>query len=164
MLGETTDYSVYVLTHLRNKKDVKLLYKDISKPLMLCGITTAITFLCLFFIKSEALQDLGIFAALTVISTSVFSLIFIPLLYKPTNKNLIENPNFIDKLGVFSYHKSKFLVVSVLVLLVISFFTYTKVTFNNDLSSLNFVPSELKIPNINLRKLQTMVIPNQFIW
>lgn len=153
LLGETTDYSVYVLTHLRNKKDVKLLYKDISKPLMLCGITTAITFLCLFFIKSEALQDLGVFAALTVISTSIFSLIFIPLLYKPTNKNLIENPNFIDKLGFFSYHKSKFLIVSVLVLLVISFFTYDKVTFNNDLSSLNFVPAELKHTEHQLEKI-----------
>ena len=82
LLGETTDYSIYVLTHLRNNKDVKLLYKDITKPLLLCGITTSITFLCLFFIKSEALQDLGIFAGLSVVSTSVFSLILIPILYQ----------------------------------------------------------------------------------
>ena len=87
LLGETTDYSIYVLTHLRNKKDIKLLYKDISKPLMLCGITTGITFLCLFFIKSEALQDLAIFAALSVVATSFFSLVLIPLLYKTKNNN-----------------------------------------------------------------------------
>ena len=54
LLGETTDYSIYVLTHLRKNKDVKLLYKDISKPLILCGSTTAITFLCLYFVKSES--------------------------------------------------------------------------------------------------------------
>src|SRR6478672_11553974 len=103
LLGETTDYAIYVLTHLRNNKDVKLLYKDITTPLILCGITTSITFLCLFFVKSEALQDLGIFAALSVISTSVFSLVLIPLLYrfKPDTPKVIrlhkEKSTLLDK-------------------------------------------------------------------
>ena len=144
LLGETTDYSIYVLTHLRNKKDIKLLYKDISKPLMLCGITTGITFLCLFFIKSEALQDLAIFAALSVVATSFFSLVLIPLLYKSKNEITVQKLNTIDKLGSYSYHKNKFLIVSLFVLLIISLFTYSKVTFNNDLSSLNFMTPELK--------------------
>ena len=65
----------------QNKKDVKLLYTDISKPLILCGITTSITFLCLFFIKSDALNDLGIFASISVLSTTFFSLTIIPFLY-----------------------------------------------------------------------------------
>lgn len=144
LLGETTDYSIYVLTHLRNKKDIKLLYKDISKPLMLCGITTAITFLCLFFIQSEALQDLALFASISVVATSVFSLILIPILYKSKTKIILSKPNFIDKLGAYSYDKNKFLIVSVMLLLIISLFTYSKVSFNNDLSSLNFMTQELK--------------------
>ena len=151
LLGETTDYSIYVLTHLRNNKDVKLLYKDISKPLLLCGITTAITFLCLFFVKSEALKDLGIFAALSVIATSVFSLVLIPLLYKIPKSDskakitiFNKDNNVIDKLASYSYHKNKYLVIGSLVLLIICFFTYSKVTFNNDLASLNFVSNDLK--------------------
>jgi 1-acyl-sn-glycerol-3-phosphate acyltransferase len=168
LLGETTDYSIYVLTHLRNNKDVKLLYKDITKPLLLCGITTSITFLCLFLIKSEALQDLGIFAALSVVSTSVFSLLLIPVLYRPlaskggniadrklSNLNFDSNTqvppsgarglNFIDKLGTYSYHKSKLLIGSMLLLLVVCLFTFSKVTFNNDLSALNFMTPKLKL-------------------
>lgn len=145
LLGETTDYSIYVLTHLRNNKDVKLLYKDITKPLLLCGITTAIAFLCLFFIQSEALQDLGIFAALSVVATSVFSLVLMPILYKSKSQFFVPKPNSIDKLGEFSYHKNKFLVVSMLVLLAVSLFTYSKVTFNNDLSALNFMTPKLKM-------------------
>jgi 1-acyl-sn-glycerol-3-phosphate acyltransferase len=144
LLGETTDYSIYVLTHLRNNKNVKLLYKDITKPLLLCGVTTSITFLCLFFIKSEALQDLGIFAALSVFSTTVFSLVLIPVLYKTNTQLFVSKPNFIDKLGSYSYHKNKFLIASIFVLLIVSFFTYSKVTFNNDLSALNFMTPELK--------------------
>jgi 1-acyl-sn-glycerol-3-phosphate acyltransferase len=145
LLGETTDYSIYVLTHLRNKKDVKLLYRDITKPLLLCGITTSITFLCLFLIKSEALQDLGIFAGLSVVSTSVFSLVLIPVLYKTNTQLFILKPNVIDKLGGYSYHKNKFLIGSMLLLLIVSLFTYSKVTFNNDLSALNFMTPKLKM-------------------
>jgi len=145
LLGETTDYSIYVLTHLRNNKDVKLLYRDITKPLLLCGVTTSITFLCLFFVKSEALQDLGIFAGLSVVSTSVFSLVLMPVLYKANSKNIVLKSNVIDKLGAYSYHKNKFLVGAMLMLLVISLFTYSKVTFNNDLSALNFMTPKLKL-------------------
>ncbi|QKJ63301.1 MMPL family transporter [Flavobacterium sp. M31R6] len=153
LLGETTDYSIYVLTHLRNNKDVKLLYRDITKPLLLCGVTTSITFLCLFFIKSEALQDLGIFAGLSVVSTSVFSLILIPILYKSNGKLFIPKPNVIDKLGAYSYHKNKFLVGSMLLLLVVSLFTYSKVTFNNDLSALNFMTPKLKMAEKQLEHI-----------
>ncbi|HEU4789083.1 MAG TPA: 1-acyl-sn-glycerol-3-phosphate acyltransferase [Flavobacterium sp.] len=145
LLGETTDYSIYVLTHLRNKKDVKLLYRDITKPLLLCGVTTSITFLCLFFIKSEALQDLGIFAGLSVFSTSVFSLVLMPILYKSKAQLFVPKANVIDKLGSYSYHKNKFLIGAMLLLLVISLFTYSKVTFNNDLSALNFMTPKLKM-------------------
>jgi len=153
LLGETTDYSIYVLTHLRNKKDIKLLYKDISKPLLLCGTTTAISFLCLFFVKSEALKDLGIFAALSVIATSFFSLVLIPLLYKSKNEIFIPKPNIIDKLGTYSYQKNKFLIVFVAIMTIVSFFTYSKVTFNNDLSSLNFMSSDLKMAEKKLENI-----------
>ncbi|NDP28433.1 MAG: MMPL family transporter [Flavobacterium sp.] len=153
LLGETTDYSIYVLTHLRDKRDVKLLYKDISKPLLLCGTTTAISFLCLFFVKSEALKDLGIFAALSVIATSFFSLVLIPLLYKTKNEVVIPKPNWIDKLGLYSYQKNKFLVGSVLIVVIISLFTYSKVTFNNDLSSLNFMSPDLKMAEQKLENI-----------
>ncbi len=153
LLGETTDYSIYVLTHLRDNKNVKLLYKDITRPLILCGITTSVTFLCLFFIDSEALRDLGIFAALSVTSTTIFSLILIPLLYK--NTSALSNPqsNAIDRLGSYAYHKNKFLIVGVLLVFIASFFTYKKVTFNNDLAALNFVPKELQQTQDQLEKL-----------
>lgn len=151
LLGETTDYSIYVLTHLRNNKDPKLLYKDITKPLILCGITTSITFLCLFFVRSEALQDLAVFASLSVISTSIFSLVLIPLIYKvrpvhdPKKRTFFkENQTIIDKIAGYSYHKNKILVFGLLAMLVVCCFTYSKVGFSNNLAALNFVSPEMK--------------------
>ena len=156
LLGETTDYSIYVLTHLRKNKDVKLLYKDISKPLILCGSTTAITFLCLYFVKSEALKDLGLFAALSVIATSVFSLFLIPLLYNTNTKVSGIKSNLIDKLGLYSYHKNKFLVGGVLALLILCLFTYSKVGFNKDLSALNYIPKEIKKAQDDLENITNL--------
>ncbi|WP_348799556.1 1-acyl-sn-glycerol-3-phosphate acyltransferase [Flavobacterium adhaerens] len=153
LLGETTDYSVYVLTHLRNNRSIKSLYKDITRPLLLCGITTSISFLCLFFIQSEALKDLGIFASLSVIATTFFSLVLIPVLYRYNGKMVLPNPNVIDRLGAYSYHKNKFLVGLVVVLLGVSLFTYSKVTFNNDLSDLNFMTPKLKMAEKQLEQL-----------
>lgn len=151
LLGETTDYSIYVLTHLRNNKNVKLLYQDISKPLILCGLTTSISFLCLFFVNSEALKDLGLFAALCVTATSVFSLVLIPFLYRFKKDSPLlalpsinQSKNIFDFLGTYSYHKNKYLVGAMLVLLVASFFTYSKVGFSNDLAALNFVTPQMK--------------------
>jgi len=126
LLGETTDYSIYVLTHLRNNKNVKLAYKDLTKPLLMCGVTTAITFLCLYFVKSEALKDLGLFAALSVTSTSVFSLLIIPFLYQTERQLKPSKNNFLDRIATYEYHKNKVLVVLVLLLLITCFLPIQK--------------------------------------
>lgn len=164
LLGETTDYSIYVLTHYRNNKNAKLLYKDISKPLIMCGITTAITFLCLFFVKSEALKDLAVFASISVFSTTVFSLVLIPLLYKPKeNSTTALKLNLIDKLATYGYHKNKYLVVAVLVVFAVCLFTRHNVSFNNDLAALNFVPADIQKAEHDLESVANMASKSVYV-
>src|SRR5690606_26841263 len=62
LIGVTLDYALHILTHIRHNASVKELYQDLTKPLLMSGLTTALAFLCLLFIDSQALQDLGIFA------------------------------------------------------------------------------------------------------
>jgi 1-acyl-sn-glycerol-3-phosphate acyltransferase len=144
LLGITIDYSLHILTHYKHNSDVKALYKDITMPLIMSSTTTAVAFLCLLFVKSEALNDLGIFAATIVVASAVFSLLFVPHLYKPEEENFVHKKNIIDNLADFSFHKNKFLIGSCIVIIIGCFFTYDKVVFNNDLSQLNFVPKEIK--------------------
>src|SRR5690606_13031181 len=63
LIGITIDYSLHILTHYKQSGSLKTLYRDITRPLFMSSATTAIAFLCLVFVKSEALQDLGVFAA-----------------------------------------------------------------------------------------------------
>ncbi|HEY6143026.1 MAG TPA: 1-acyl-sn-glycerol-3-phosphate acyltransferase [Flavobacterium sp.] len=143
LLGITIDYSLHILTHYKHNSDIKILYKDITMPLIMSSTTTAVAFLCLLFVKSEALKDLGIFAAIIVVASAIFSLLLVPHLYK-TKEDVEHKKNIIDNVSGFSFHKNKFLIGSCIIIIIVCFFTSSKVVFNNDLSQLNFVPKEIK--------------------
>jgi len=144
LLGITIDYSLHILTHYKHNSDIKTLYKDITMPVIMSSSTTAVAFLCLLFVKSDALNDLGIFAAVIVMASAVFSLLIVPHLYKPKENNFEHKKNVIDKLAHFSFHNNKILIGLCVVITIICCFTYNDVGFNNDLSQLNFVPKDIK--------------------
>ncbi|KIC03246.1 glycerol acyltransferase [Flavobacterium sp. JRM] len=155
LLGITIDYSIHILTHYKHNSDVKTLYKDITMPVIMSSSTTAVAFLCLLFVKSDALNDLGIFAAVIVMASAFFSLLIVPHLYKPKENNFEHKKNVIDKLAHFSFHNNKFLIAFCVLITIICCFTYNDVGFNNDLSQLNFVPKEIKAAEKDLEESTT---------
>ena len=143
LLGVTLDYALHILTHFRNNRDVEHLYSDISKPILMSSATTAIAFLCLIFVQSEALNELGIFAAVSVLFSSVLALILIPLFYNPTEKSS-NRITFLDKIAAVDYSRMRPLVIAIMAVSGFSLFIFNKVEFNNDLSKLNYEPPEVK--------------------
>ncbi|TVZ27931.1 hypothetical protein JM83_3011 [Gillisia sp. Hel_I_86] len=144
LLGISLDYALHILTHYKNNNDLDHLYKDVTVPILMSSSTTAVAFLCLLFVKSEAMNDLGIFAAISVLVASLVALILIPILYKVPKEKLTVKETFIDKIAGIAYHKKLPLVIIILGLFVFSLFYFTKVQFNNDLSAINFEPIEIK--------------------
>jgi len=143
LLGVTLDYALHILTHFRNNRNVEHLYQDITKPVLMSSVTTSIAFLCLTFVQSEALNELGIFAAISVLFSSVFALISIPILYNTETKK-IDSITFLDKIAAIDYSRIRPLLLMITAVFVISFFFFNKVEFNNDLSKLNYEPPEIK--------------------
>ncbi|MGV3461382.1 MAG: 1-acyl-sn-glycerol-3-phosphate acyltransferase [Flavobacterium sp.] len=145
LLGVTIDYALHILTHYKHNSNIKVLYKDITMPLIMSSSTTAVAFLCLLFVNSEALKDLGIFAAVSVMVTAIFSLLIIPHLYRPSASVAAADHNTVlDKLAGFSFHKNRPLIILSIFVIIGSFFTFRSVVFNNDISQLNFVPDDIK--------------------
>ncbi len=142
LLGVTIDYSLHILTHYKNNSNIKELYKDITSPLLMSSSTTSLAFLCLLFVNSEALIDLGIFASICVIVSAIFSLLLIPHLYKP--REISTKNNFLEYFAKYSFEKNKVLWIVSSVVILFSLFTFHKVSFNNNLSDLNFIPEHLK--------------------
>lgn len=152
LLGITIDYSLHIMTHYKHNSDSKTLFKEITKPLIMSCTTTAIAFLCLLFVKSDVLKDLGIFAGITVIVSGVFSLLIIPHLYHPKQDAIENNSSIIEKLAFFSFHNNKILIGACVLLIIVSCFTFNNVNFDKDLSKLNYVPTDQKIAE---QKLET---------
>ncbi|WP_299439111.1 1-acyl-sn-glycerol-3-phosphate acyltransferase [uncultured Aquimarina sp.] len=143
LLGITLDYSLHILTHFRNNNNVKELYKDVAMPVLMSSLTTAVAFLCLIFVKSEALNDLGIFAAISVVGASIFALIFIPQVYRFSESKKAKRKTFIDKVSQTDFHKNKILISVITVVFIVALFLFHKVGFNTDLSTMNYQPEEL---------------------
>ncbi len=152
LLGITIDYSLHIMTHYKHNNDSKTLFKEITKPLIMSCTTTTIAFLCLLFVKSDVLKDLGIFAGITVIVSGVFSLLIIPHLYHPKEDAIENNSSIIEKLAFFSFHNNKILIGACVLLIIVSCFTFNNVNFDKDLSKLNYVPTDQKIAE---QKLET---------
>jgi 1-acyl-sn-glycerol-3-phosphate acyltransferase len=143
LIGITLDYSLHVLTHLRSDPDVKRLYREVATPILMSSLTTAVAFFCLIFVDSQALQDLGIFAGLSVLSASVFALTLMPLIYK-SKVGEEQRTTVLDRLATYPLHKNKWMIIVLVVLTVTSLFKYDEVIFNKDLSTMNYFSEELQ--------------------
>jgi len=156
LIGITIDYALHILTHYKHSNNVEELYKEITKPIILSSVTTAVSFLCLVFVRSEALKDLGLFASITVLFASVSALIIIPQLYRPKEKTEKTNTNFIDKIGSYPYEKNKPLIIICSLVIIVCLFGFRQVGFNEDIGDLNYIPKDLKISEAKLEKLSDM--------
>jgi 1-acyl-sn-glycerol-3-phosphate acyltransferase len=153
LLGLTLDYSLHILSHYRSTGNIEKLFKSTARPLLICAVFTAADFLCLIFLRSDVLKDLGIFAAVSVLGAAVFALFFIPQVYSPKNSVETKQNTFIDKLAEYDFSRNKFLLIFSVLLILVSLFTYNKVGFENDLNKLNFMPEKLKSAENNLNEL-----------
>ncbi len=138
LLGITLDFSLHILTHYRNNPNILKLYNDVTKPIVMSSITTTMAFLCLVFVNSRALQDLGIFAAISVLGASFFALIFIPHLY--SNKTPVQSVknNILDSIAAYSFSKNKVIISICLLISLVATLTYSKVIFDKDISKMNY--------------------------
>lgn len=152
LLGVTIDYALHILTHYKHNSDVETLYRDITRPLVMSSTTTAVAFLCLLFVHSEALRDLGIFAAVAVVASAMFSLLIIPHLYRPgkaaegavQGSGLQGRRTVLDRLAAYPFERSRLLTGLCVLAIAGSIFTYKKVGFNEDISRLNYVPDDIR--------------------
>lgn len=153
LIGITIDYALHILTHYKHSNNIEELYKEITQPIILSSATTAVSFLCLVFVRSEALKDLGLFASITVLFSSVSALIIVPQLYHPKKKSDQLNTNFIDKIGHYPYEKNKPLIIGCSLVIIACLFGFRHVGFNEDIGDLNYIPKDLKISEAKLEKL-----------
>lgn len=154
VLGIAVNYSLHVFNHYRHLPDIRQVIKDLAMPMTVGSFTTVGGFLCLQFVKSPMLQDIGLFAAFSLIGAALFSLIILPHLIV-TGKPLPANTrhNIIDKISNWRPERNKYLVYGIFALTAVFFFTARNVTFESDMMRMNFMPEHLQKAEEKLNRL-----------
>ncbi len=145
LLGIGIDYSLHFFTHSRKTKSVSELLKDISVPIMMSSLTTASAFLCLFVVKSDVFRDLGFFASVSVISIAFATLIILPLIFGFLKKLKHDKAgiSFPGKIASVEFERKKYLIYIILILTVVFYFTGKRISFNENLMDMNYMPEKL---------------------
>ena len=145
LLGIGIDYSLHFFTHSKKTKTAGELLSDISVPVLMSSLTTASAFLCLFIVKSDVFQDLGFFASVSVISIAFATLIILPLIFRRLKRSKHDRPklSFPDKIASVKFEGNNYLIIAILILSIVFFFTGKRTSFNENLMDMNYMSPEL---------------------
>lgn len=139
VMGVAMSYSIHVITHRQHTDTIEQLIKEMAQPLTIGSFTTIGAFVGLMFTNNSLLRDLGLFASLALVGTTIFCLVFLPHLLPQKRR---EADNFLsrlaDRFGNYDFSRNKVLVVLIILLSVVSLFFMDDVRFDSDMSNLNF--------------------------
>lgn len=165
LVGISIDYSLHIFTHFRSKTDASKIFKDITLPILMSSLTTASAFFCLLFVSSEALQDLGLFAGISVLSSALFALIVLPhFLRKKKSKDgkIKTENNFIERFASYNFHKNKYLLFNLLAFTTFSLFFFNNSDFESDMDKMNYMSPELKQAEKNIENISNDALRKMF--
>ncbi len=163
VLGITINYSLHFYTHYRHTGSIIQNLKDLAGPMTIGSFTTIGAFLCLVSIKSEALQDFGMFAAFSLIGASLFTLLVLPHFFKEQLEASHSTSGFIDKLSSYQFNTNRHLVVLLLVSTIVCLYFSQKVQFESDVMKMNFITEKLAKAESNLNRISNISLKSVYL-
>ena len=142
VLGVAMSYVLHIITHYKYTADAEKVLRDETVPVLLGCITTVGSFMGLIFIKTDLLQDFGLFAAFAIVGTTVFALIYLPHLL-PMEENKVNKKAFalIDKVNNYPFENKRPLLLGItaMVVVAIGFYVVKGTDFDADMSNLGYL-------------------------
>ncbi|BDD02125.1 1-acyl-sn-glycerol-3-phosphate acyltransferase [Persicobacter psychrovividus] len=164
ILGITIDFSLHFLSHYFFIGNRRKTLKEIFIPLLVSSLTTTTAFFCLFFVKSKAMQDLGMFAGVSVFSSAIYTLLILPLLVKDKKATIgINFPQWLLKNIEYAFHESKVWKMVICGLTVVAVLFYKTPTFDHDLSNMNYMTEDLKSVEADLNQMSNLVSKSVYV-
>ncbi len=144
VLGIILDYSFHFFTHLQHTQNQQTTIREISAPLLTGSITTILALLALNFTNSVILSDFGLFAAIALAGSALFTLGALPAVLTLVKFNVSKQPHHHYSIPSLPQKAIKPLVL-VIGILTLLFYQYAAtIRFNSDVESLSFHPQSLK--------------------
>lgn len=165
ILGIAINYSLHVFNHYRHTHSTEKTIEDLAFPLTIGSFTTIGGFLCLEFVQSELLKDLGLFAAFSLIGAALCSLIYLPhfIHTKKEDEHKQHELSFIDKLATYNPQRSKILILVIVGLTIFFSFYINKVGFDSDMMHMNYMDIDLKKSESNLNAINQAALKSVYV-
>lgn len=142
IIGIAVNYPIHLISHFKRTEDKRQIIKEIVNPLLIGNITTVGAFLSLLFISSDAMSDLGLFAALLLVGTICFVLVFLPHFLGKRPENWKTGQLSFQKVAEFHPEKSPWIVTLILVLTVVFLFFSSHTSFETNMHKINYMTDE----------------------
>lgn len=164
ILGLIVDYSLYIVNQYIKRDSMAIAVRELSLTIILCAVTSAGAFLCLTFLQSSVLHDLGWFAAISVLGAALFSLIVIPqLIPAKLSSQATRGIRLIDSVAGIQFGRKPWILLILVAVALLSAFYGRKAGFLESMSSLSFMTPELKKAESELNSLSTFSEKNLFV-
>ena len=119
ILGVAFSYVLHILTHFKYVNDPEQVLRDEVKPVCLGCLTTVGSFMGVVFIRTELLQDFGLFATFAIVGTTAFSLIYLPHFLRPERNRFNRRAfAFIDRINALPVERNRPLLFAILLVAV----------------------------------------------
>lgn len=145
VLGVALSYCLHVITHYKYVSTPERVLKDQATPVFLGCLTTIGSFLGLLFTSSDLLSDFGLFASFGLVGTTFFSLVYLPHFFNPQrNRRSKKAFRALERFNSHRFEKHKWLIAAIVVITCVCLYTQKWVTFDADLSHINYTSDEVR--------------------
>lgn len=139
IVGISVDYTILITTHYESRPDMPAVLGDVTNGIVLSCLTSAAGFLCLLFLKTQALHVIGLLASVVMIILAIISLIAVPhVLTFSENVWCGKKTNIAYKIGSYPYERSKVALYAILAVSLVTIFYVPRVRFDSDMENLNY--------------------------
>lgn len=148
IVGIAVNYPLHFLAHYQQGFSKEQTIKDIIEPLVTGNITTVGAFLSLIFISSDAMKDLGLFAAMLLVGTILFVLIFLPHIFRKRlfhNQNRQETRLVFGKIAGKRFEQNRVVVVIIVLLTVPLYYFSRQTAFESDMNAINYMTPDQRV-------------------
>ncbi|MBR4199063.1 MAG: 1-acyl-sn-glycerol-3-phosphate acyltransferase [Bacteroidales bacterium] len=142
IVGIAVNYPLHFLAHYQQGYSKEQTIKDIIEPLVTGNLTTVGAFLSLVFISSDAMKDLGLFAALLLVGTILFVLVFLPHLFRKTlfhKQDRSATRLVFGKVADRRFEQNKIFVLAIVLITIPLYYFSRQTAFESDMSKINYM-------------------------
>ena len=144
IMGIAANYPLHFLHSLRDTADNRESLAEMVVPLLVGNVTTVSAFLCLLFLKAQAMHDLALFGSFMLAGTIIFSLIFLPVFAKAGTKAVKEEVKVDSKPVTGSSLLCRIVSPTVILITIAMLIWGGSSKFDTDLNHINYMTAQQK--------------------